>query len=77
MKNKRIEMTENHLKNVASMLKRKASNLVHEGGLALSYSGGEMAEYYAHQGGNFILDKAEKYSRFACLVEEFLKLKYS
>lgn len=70
------QMTVQHLINVKNMLLKKAESLEGYGLLAICYSGGEMAEHYAHEEGSVLLDKAFNFKYFASLVGEYLKLKY-
>jgi hypothetical protein len=69
------DMSIEHLLNTRNMLKRKGEELHHSGSIAYCYSGGEMAEYFAHQEGEFTLDRAMRLLNFAVIVDEVLQYK--
>jgi len=69
------EMSQLYLENCAKFCKQKAEKYWDSGASAISYSGGEMAEYYAHIQGDRLLAKADRFSWWADRFEEVLNHK--
>lgn len=71
------DMETSHLDNCAKMLKRQAESNEYNAMSAWSYSGGDMAEYYASQEGDGLMDKALRQRRFISLIQQVIQYKKS
>lgn len=64
-----------HLQNCCAMLERQAANAESLAMSALSYSGGDMAEYYAAQEGDALIEKSIRLQQMISIMQQVINYK--